>query len=423
MIIKPLDLLLLLLTLLPSTALSQSFTGFEDFLQRYEASSPESRQELAQAFVNWQRTRGGFPIVERDGRVLFFYLGSGEGQDVRLVGDFRPSSVYNIYWESTGETMTRVGSVYYSRHTFEPDARLDYKFIVNGQSTVDPLNSRTLFSGVGGGEASELIMPDHRLPPETLERPGFARGTLQVVEESWATPKVIIYLPPGYDPSRKYPTLYTADGSAWVEYIKLPTILDNLIADRTIEPVIAVMIDPAKDRRAWYYYNPEYLTYLQRVVEHVDRNYSTLARAEERVHAGSSAGGRITLHTGLELPHLFSNLGMLSPAFDGPAYYYEPYFSGRKRPDRYLRIWMSAGTYEGSIHRDTQTMEAYFKKVGTRAKAVYVHQGHSFGAWRGLVPDMLKYFFTSKNPPRKGAKRKKSEEGIRKDRREQYKKN
>jgi enterochelin esterase-like enzyme len=393
---KVMLLLLSLLLILPSAAFSQSFTSFEDFLRQYEASSPELRHELAQSFLEWQRVRGGFPIVDRNGNAVFFYLGNGKEQDVRVVGDFHPSSFFNIYWDSIGEPMTREGSVFYKRNKFEPDARIDYKFIIDGQSTIDPLNPHTLFSGAGGGEVSELIMPGFILSTETLERPGIPKGTLHIVQEPWATPKVTIYLPPGYDPSKDYPTLYTADGSAWVEIIKLPTILDNLIADRAIEPIIAVMIDAAKDRRAWYYFNPEYLAYLRRVVSHVDSHYSTRARVEERVHVGSSAGGRITLYTGLELPGLFRNLGMLSPSFDGPAYYYEPYFSGRKRPDPNLRVWLSAGTYEGSIHRDAQTMEVYFKKVGAKMKFVYVHQGHSFGAWRNLTPDMLKYFFVSK---------------------------
>lgn len=389
-------LFLALSVLSPSTALSQSFTGFDDFLRRFETSSSESRQGLAESFVRWQQERGGFPIVDRDGSVVFFFRGSGKEQDVRVTGDFRPSSFFTVYWDSIGAPMARVGSVFYCRDRFELDARIDYKFIVNGQSTIDPLNPRKLISGAGGGEVSELLMPNYRLPTETLMRAGIPQGRLHVVQEPWATPKVTIYLPPGYDLSKDYPTLYTADGSAWVELIQLPTILDNLIADRAIEPVIAVMIDAAADRRTWYYYNPEYLAYLRRVLDYVDSHYSTRTRAEERVHAGSSAGGRASLFTGLELPELFGNIGMLSPSFDGPAYYYEPYFSGRKRPDQNLRVWLSAGSYEGAIHRDAQTMEAYFNKVGARTRAVYVHQGHSFGAWRELAPEMLRYFFPAK---------------------------
>jgi len=81
------------------------------------------------------------------------------------------------------------------------------------------------------------------------------------------------------------------------------------------------------------------------------------------------------------------------PSFSGPVYYFEPYFSGRKHPDPNLKIWMSAGTYEESIYRDAQTMEAYFKRVDIPIKAVYLHEGHSFGAWREGAAQMVLHFF------------------------------
>lgn len=327
-------MLMLALAATPSVLLAQRFIGFDDFLRTYEASSPEARPRLVQAFLDWQRPRGGFPITEPGGNVVFFYSGNGGERDVRVVGDFRPTSFFTVYWDTAGDAMTRVGSVFYKRRTFEPDARIDYALVVDGKRITDPLNPRTIFSGPGGGEVSELVMPAHRLPAEITERPGVARGTLQVVREPWATPKVTVYLPPGYDPSKRYPTLYTADGSAWVEHVRLTIILDNLIADGAIEPVIAVMIDPAPDRSSWYSYNPDYLAYLRRVVEHVDRHYATRPAAGQRLHAGSSAGGRATAYAGLEMPDLFGNIAMLSPSFTGPVYFWEPYFSGRKRPPR-----------------------------------------------------------------------------------------
>lgn len=113
-----------------------------------------------------------------------------------------------------------------------------------------------------------------------------------------------------------------------------------------------------------------------------------------RVRAGSSAGGRISLFTGLERPGLFRHLALLSPELSGPAHYWEPWFSGRRRPDPSLRVWLSAGTYEGSIHRDAQAVEAYLQKNGARTRSLYVHQGHSFGAWREAAAEMLKHFFS-----------------------------
>lgn len=87
---------------------------------------------------------------------------------MRLTGDFRPRSFSNPYWDIVGEPMTRVGSLFYLRQMFEPDARLDYRFTVDGKPTLDPLNPRRIFSGTGEGDASELVLPAHRLQPQAV---------------------------------------------------------------------------------------------------------------------------------------------------------------------------------------------------------------------------------------------------------------
>ena len=375
----------------------QQPSDFDDFLRRYAAADAQARSALAQSFVASHQAHGGFPIVEGD-EVVFLYLGNGAEREVRVVGDFRLRSFFNVYWDDSGDEMSRVGALFYRRHRFERDARLDYAFVVAGRKLPDPLNPRRIFSGPGGGEVSELVMPGHRVPAETLPRAEVAHGVVRVVTEAWAIPKVTVYLPPGHDPAHRYPTLYTADGSAWLEHYRLPTILDNLIAAGAIEPLVAVMIDAAEDRRSWYYFNPAYVAYLERVVDHVDRHYSTAPEARRRVHAGSSAGARIALHVALDRPQLFSGVILLSPEASGPLSYYEPYFSGRRRPPPGLRAWLSAGSYEGVIHSDTQALESYLRRAGSEVRAVYTHQGHSFGAWRELVIEALRYFFPSSAP-------------------------
>ena len=54
----------------------------------------------------------------------------------------------------------------------------------------------------------------------------------------------LLYNPADYDTSgRTYPLVVCFDGSAFVSdaYVPLPTVLDNLIADRRIPPVVAVL--------------------------------------------------------------------------------------------------------------------------------------------------------------------------------------
>ncbi len=374
---------------------AESTGDFDNFVKKYKAADVNTREELTRSFITRQRTQGGFPIIETGGNVVFFYVGTGKEQDVRLTGEFRTLHFHSIYWDKEGEAMRAIapkGGVFFKRLKFETDARLEYKFIIDGEPGRDPLNPRTAINGAGG-EVSQLVMPGYIQPADVFPKPGIAGGRIIDLDEEWATPAVKIYLPAGYDSSKTYPVIYTADGSAWIKFMALPVILDNLIAARDIEPVMAVMIDSAKDRRSWYFYNPKYLDYLEKVVKYVDKRFATRADAGSRLHIGASSGGRAAFYVGLERPGLFLNLGLFSPSLTGSPYYYEPYFSGRKRPHPALRIWLSAGSYEEYIYKDTKVMEKYFKSVGPDTTAVYTREGHSFIAWRNLTPLMLKHFF------------------------------
>lgn len=371
---------------------------FDRFVKMYRAAEAGAREELTRSFVARQRTKGGFPIIETGGNVVFFYVGTGKEQDVRLIGEFRTLHFHSIYWDKEGEVMTPIvpkGAVFFKRLKFETDARLEYKFIVDGTPVRDPLNPRTGINGAGG-EISEMVMPGYIQPQDVFPKPGIAGGRIIDLDEEWAIPAVKIYLPAGYDSSKTYPVIYTADGSAWIKFMALPVTLDNLIAARAIKPVMAVMIDSAKDRRSWYFFNPKYLEYLERVVKYVDKHFATRADAGSRLHIGSSSGGRAALYVGLERPDLFLNLGLFSPSLTGSPYYYEPYFSGKKRPCPNLRVWLSAGSYEEYIYKDTKIMEKYFTSVDLDTTAVYTREGHSFAAWRNLIPSMLTHFLPFK---------------------------
>lgn len=369
--------------------------GFDDFAARYREASPQERPALAADFVARQGEAGGSPLIEPDGTVVFVYVGTGREESVRLIGDFRTEHHFTIAWDEVGEELVALapgGGIYSVRLPFPPDARIDYQIVVDGEPRVDPHNRRNRESGIHG-PVSELVMPEHEPPGEIERRPGVPQGRVLAVEEPWADPKVQVYLPPAYDPGRRYPVLYTADGSAWIEWFRLPTVLDNLIADGAIRPLVAVMIDPGDNRRGRYAYDPETVAYLERVIAWVDRTYSTDARPEGRVHAGTSAGGRMALYIGLERPDLAANLALFSPALHGAPSYWGPYITGEARPAESLRIWMSAGTYEAALYDDALLIEQVLRRAGLEVESVYTPEGHSFGTWRHLIPDMLRHFF------------------------------
>lgn len=384
------------------------FAGFDDFRARYLEAPAGARPELLERFLTWHRNRSNFPIIEADS-VVFLFVGRGTERNVAVIGDFHTKSFNSVYWDEVGEPLAPLApqsNVFWKRMKFEADARFDYQFVVDGKFTPDPTCAHFVISGAapsrtGEGErACELMMPGYPISAASAIREGDPPGKIVSVEEEWANPKLSIYLPPGYDAGKTYPVVYTTDGKQWRQLIGLPAALDSLIADGRIEPVIVVMIDSAPDRADWYQFNPRYLVYLEKVIGYVDGHYATRRRADARLHLGSSAGARAGLQVGLARPDLISNLALVSPSLTAPPHIYEPYFSGRKRPDRRLKVWVSAGSYEGYIHADAQMFQRLLRKAGLRVRAAYTHEGHSFGTFRNVVPDMLAYFF----PGRAGAR-------------------
>ena len=101
--------------------------------------------------------------------------------------------------------------LWYRKESFEPNARLDYKLVINGSRWIlDPQNPNTIAGGFGSN--SELAMPEYEQPWEIVEVEGVAKGSL--ISENFTssntgkTYEIQVYLPPGYDESQTYSVAY-----------------------------------------------------------------------------------------------------------------------------------------------------------------------------------------------------------------------
>jgi enterochelin esterase-like enzyme/HSP20 family molecular chaperone IbpA len=128
--------------------------------------------------------------------------------------------------------------------------------------------------------------------------------------------RVYVYMPPGYNDREKdrFPVLYVHDGGEYLTRARLPTILDNLIHNQEVPPLIAVMVDPV-DRLREYWANEDYARFTEtELIPHIDKTYRTVAQREGRGVLGASMGGLISTYLGLSRPHLFSKVGGQSSA-------------------------------------------------------------------------------------------------------------
>src|SRR5262245_6561040 len=120
------------------------------------------------------------------------------------------------------------------------------------------MTRRSLRLLLGGGAL--LLLPlvmtaqDSKLAPAPkgfdAKRDGIERGKVETVEydsKSLDTKrKMVIYTPPGYAKDNKYPVFYLLHGaggneSNWTKAGSAGVILDNLLADKKIVPMIVVM--------------------------------------------------------------------------------------------------------------------------------------------------------------------------------------
>ncbi|HEY9503789.1 MAG TPA: alpha/beta hydrolase-fold protein [Pyrinomonadaceae bacterium] len=139
---------------------------------------------------------------------------------------------------------------------------------------------------------------------------------------------VYVYLPPGYEGSTKrYPTLYllhgfTSNSSVWIngayQGMKLQTLMDDSIKNGKVGEMIVVSANGSNAYKGSFYTNStvngNWEDFIFRdLVNYVDSNYRTLARAESRGIAGHSMGGYGSVMLGMKHPETFSVVYALSP--------------------------------------------------------------------------------------------------------------
>ncbi|RMG58535.1 MAG: hypothetical protein D6722_23455, partial [Bacteroidetes bacterium] len=209
-----------------------------------QLEGPE-RQVRVVAVMDSLEAAGQIPLIVGD---TVYYLLRQEADRVTLAGDLNG-------WDPEQTPMRRLAGtdLWYQAFATEAEARLTYKYVIDGETWVpDPHNPR--LDEVGEYDNSLLQMPDYVPPPEVAYYPDLPHGrldTLPVDTQAWPQCRhLLVYTPPGYDRSAQaYPTAYFHDGLNQVKLAKMPNILDYLIDQGQIQPIIAVLIEPADRNR------------------------------------------------------------------------------------------------------------------------------------------------------------------------------
>lgn len=238
--------------------------------------------------------------------------------------------------------------------------------------------------GRGGFGGPIVLGPDDKPafddPPAGIDKPreGIPHGKLEMIEyESktvGTTRKMNVYTPPGYSKDKKYPVLYLLHGiggdeTEWERFAHPDILMDNLLADGKVVPMIVVMPNgraqtddrPGPNAMATA---PAFAKFerdlLDDVIPAIQSRYSVEADREHRALAGLSMGGGQSLNFGLAHLDTFAWIGGFSSAPNTkPAEQLVPDPAAATRELKLL--WLSCGNKDGLI-RISQGVHAYLKE-------------------------------------------------------------
>ncbi len=372
-----------------------SYHSFRDSLQAIGAiSDPLLRSQVLGQFWSDLKSDGQIPFRMGDS-VAFLYRGSAA--KVHWAGDMNG-------WNFSGDPGKKIGAaeVWMLEKVFPQDSRLDYKIVLNENNWIpDPDNPLIQWSGFGPN--SELRMPAYSYPQETVSRSGITRGTLSGNNRISSyylgyTVQYMVYKPAGTQAGAQYPVLFVTDGHEYSDdrLGSMKTVLDNLIADHKIEPLIVVFIDPrnpdnlSENRRmSELNMNPKYADFIcKELIPTVELQYPVYKDREKRGILGTSMGGLNAAYLAISRPEFFSKVMIQSPAFG----YNQAVFDLWQNTERQdLTIYMSSGVINDTEDAARQMRDIMLAK-DYPLQYKEVNEGHSWGNWRALLDEALSLF-------------------------------
>lgn len=208
--------------------------------------------------------------------------------------------------------------------------------------------------------------------------------------------KTLVYTPPGFSDSKKYPVLYLLHGiggdeKEWLNNGQPQVILDNLYAEGKLEPMLVVLPNGRAmkdDRAVGNMFDPEKVEafsvfekdLIQDLIPFIEKSFPVLTNRENRALAGLSMGGGQSLNFGLKNLDLFAWVGGFSSA------------PNTKMPEELVPnpelvkeklelLWISCGDEDRLLNISQRTHD-YLKEKKVPHIYYVEHGGHDFKVWK-----------------------------------------
>ncbi|MFD2933168.1 esterase [Spirosoma flavum] len=319
-----------------------------------------------------------------------FSIYAPKATDVTVGGDFLDSPTpAKLIKQENGVWSITLGPLAPNLYT--------YDFTVDGIKTFDPKNAQ-FKEGLNGlsnlaeipGTATNYLTVKN-VPHGVVEAVWYPSSSLGI------TRRMHIYTPPGYETmTNKLPVLYLLHGggdndASWMTAGRANFILDNLLAEGKIKPMLVVMPaghtpQPGLHMGAGPEQDPFCQDFLGSVIPFVEKHYRVSTNRNDRAIAGLSMGGIQTLNIGLWNPEKFGYVLPLSTGYFPPVLKEldEKNQSVLKNPEinRLKLFWLAMGGPKDIAYQNNKNMMAIFDKYGIKYQYTEVPCGHTFLTWR-----------------------------------------
>jgi enterochelin esterase-like enzyme len=269
----------------------------------------------------------------------------------------------------------------------------------------DPLNPHT-YPYWGAEGASALALPAAPPQPWLIVRPEQPAGQVDIQRVYSARldneRDIWVYTPPGYAPEKQaYGLLILFDGWEYTHAISTPTILDNLLAEGRIPPLVAVMIGNIDRQRELSCYPPFADALAYELLPWVRQRYHVSINPSDTIVGGSSSGALMAAFAALCHPQLFGAILAMSGAFDWkPDDEEEHEWLARQfvdAPTLPLRFYITVGRLESlapfmdgpNFVVTSRHLRDVLRAKGYPVRYTEVSGGHDPINWRGALADGL----------------------------------
>ena len=348
------------------------------------------------------------PEVAEDRRVTF-RLRAPEAKAVTVSGDF--GNDVEMRGSADGVWSATVGPL-------DPEMYV-YYFTVDGVRLLDPSNPQAKIGYVTSTTTSLLTVSGDA--PAFYDVQDVAHGEIRTLlyrsRSNGTTRELTVYVPPGYEEARnrRYPVLYLLHGFAndhhsWHRYGRANDILDNLLAQRKIEPFLVVMPlgyggahvngdgtgIPPKGAGT---FGGDAALYerdlLEDIIPMIDRKYRTIADRRHRAIVGFSMGGGQAGRFGLRHLDTFSQVGIMSAGMAGGVET-EPMATLAANPSKANKLidllWIACGKEDGAL-KGAKTLHQALEQAGIEHTYLETDGAHHWRVWRRYLRDLAPLLF------------------------------